>query len=123
MKKGEEKEIEVTFPEEYPAEELKGKPATFKVKVNEIKEKITRRLDEEFFEDLALPDVKDEESLRKQVEESIKSSKEMEALNKYVDEILKEIANNTEVDIPEELIEHEIHHMIERFNQECKEWI
>lgn len=120
MKKGEEKEINVTFPKDYPSEDLKGKAVVFKVKVNEIKEKKTRTLDEEFFEDLALDGVKDEESLRKQVEETIKSSKEIEADNKLVDDLLKEVANNTEVDIPDALVEHELHHMVERFGEQLR---
>ena len=54
MKAGEEKEIEVTFPEDYGAKDLAGAKATFKVKVHEIKEKQARELDEEFFEDLGI---------------------------------------------------------------------
>ena len=54
MKKGEEKEIKVTFPEDYHQEDLKGQEVTFKVKVHEIKEKKARELDEDFFEDLGL---------------------------------------------------------------------
>ena len=53
MNIGDEKEINVTFPEEYHAEELKGKPATFKVKVNEIKEKQLPELDDDFAQDVS----------------------------------------------------------------------
>lgn len=120
MKKDEEKEINVTFPEDYPSNDLKEAPVVFKVKVNEIKEKIERKLDEDFFADLAMDGINDEESLRKNIEESIKSSKEIEASNKFVDDILKEISDNTEVDIPEELVEHELHHMVERFNEQLR---
>ena len=62
MTKDLEKEIEVTFPEDYQSEELKGKKATFKVKVNEIKERIERTLDEEFFEDLGMEGVDSKEA-------------------------------------------------------------
>ena len=120
MKKGEEKEINVKFPDDYPSNDLKGQNATFKVKVNEIKEKIERTLDEDFFADLALEGVKDEASLRKNVEESLKGSKEVEAENKFVDALLEEIEKSTEVDIPEELVEHELHHMVEQFNEQLR---
>ena len=53
MNIGDEKEINVTFPEEYHAEELKGKPAMFKVKVNEIKEKVLPELDDDFAQDVS----------------------------------------------------------------------
>ena len=53
MNIGEEKEINVTFPEEYHAEELKGKPATFKVSVKEIKEKQLPELDDDFAQDVS----------------------------------------------------------------------
>lgn len=54
MKSGEEKEIEVTFPDDYNAEDLKGARATFKVVVNEVKEKVKREMDQDFFEDLGM---------------------------------------------------------------------
>lgn len=120
MNKDEEKEIKVTFPEEYPSEELKGKEVTFKVKVNEIKEKLQRELNEEFFADLAMEGVSSKETLEKSIEESIKASKDMDAENKFVDAVLKKIGENTEIDIPEELIEHELDHMVEHFEEQLR---
>ena len=120
MNKEEEKDINVTFPEDYPSEELKGAPVVFKIKVNEIKEKINRTLDSEFFEDLAIADVKDEKTLRSHIEESIKASKDVDAENKYVDELIKKVSENTEVDIPEELVEHETHHMVHQFEDQLR---
>ena len=67
----EEKEIKVTFPEEYHEESLKGKEATFKVKVHEIKTKEKRELDQDFFDDLALDGVNDEKSLKEEVKKNI----------------------------------------------------
>ena len=120
MNKEEEKDINVTFPEDYPSEELKGAPVVFKIKVNEIKEKINRTLDSEFFEDLAIADVKDEETLRSHIEESIKASKDVDAENKYVDKLIKKVSENTEVDIPEELVDHETHHMVHQFEDQLR---
>lgn len=120
MEKGEEKDINVTFPKDYHAENLKGKEVVFKVKVHEIKEKQARKLDEEFFEDLGLEGVTDEKSLKEEIKKNIEVGKERETEDKYVDSILGEIAKNTKVDIPEELIEDEIHHMIHNFEDQIK---
>ena len=120
METGEEKEINVTFPEEYGSAELAGQKAVFKVKVNEIKEKQVRELDEEFFEDLGMEGVNSRETLEKELEEHLKSHKEMDAENKYVDELLDKIAENTKVDIPEEMVDEEIHRLIHRFEEQLR---
>ena len=108
MSAGEEKDINVTFPEEYGAKELAGADAVFKVKVNEIKEKKKRELDEDFFEDLGLEGVDSKEKLEAEIEKSIKAQKEMDVENKYIDAILEEVSKNVEVDIPEEMVNEEI---------------
>ena len=120
MKNGEEKEIEVTFPEEYPSEELKGAKATFKVKVNEIKEKVARDFDEELFEDLGMEGVNSRETLEKELEANIKAHKEMDTENKYVDSLLEAVGKNTEVDIPEEMVEEEVDRLLHRFEEQIK---
>ena len=120
MEKGEEKDITVTFPKDYHAEDLKGKEVVFKVKVHEIKEKQARELDEEFFEDLGLEGVNDEKSLKEEIKKNIEAGKEREVEDKFVDEILAKIAENTKVDVPEELVEDEIHHMIHNFEDQIK---
>ncbi len=117
MKPGEEKEIEVTFPSDYPEKTLAGEKVTFKVKVNEIKSKEERKLDKEFFEDLGMEGVNDEESLRKEIEEGMKAQKEQDAENKYIDDLLEEIGKNVEVDIPEEMVEEEIDRLMRRTEQ------
>jgi len=120
MTTGEEKEINVTFPEEYGSEELAGQPAVFKVKVNEIKEKQVRELDEDFFEDLGMEGVDSRESLEKEIENHLKTHKETEAENKYVDALLDKVAENTTVDIPEEMVDEEIHRLIHRFEEQLR---
>lgn len=115
MKQGEEKDINVTFPEDYHAEDLKGKPVVFKVKVNEIKEVKLPELDKDFFDDLGLEGIDSKESLEKQVEENIKANKEMEAENKYLEELLEEISKNTEIDIPDVMVDEESHRMVHQF--------
>ena len=117
MKTGEEKDIQVTFPEDYMAEDLKGKEVTFKVKVNEIKQKQKRELDKDFFEDLGMEGVDSKEKLEKEIKEKIAAQKEVEAENNHIDRLLEEIGKNVEVDIPEEMVEEEIDHMMEQFEE------
>ncbi len=114
-KANEEVDVNVTFPEEYHSEELKGKKALFKVKIHEVKTKELPKLDEDFFLDLEMENVKDEESLRKVCEEQIKARKEYEAENKYIDDLLAEVEKNTTVEIPNELTEEEIDRMVHEY--------
>lgn len=118
MKSGEEKEIKVTFPEDYMEESLKGQEVTFKVKVHEIKTKEKRELDEDFFFDLGIEGVNDEESLRKEIEANIKANKDMEEENKYIDKLLEEVSKNVEVDIPEEMVDDETDRLLRRAEQQ-----
>ena len=120
MKKGEEKEINLTFPEDYGVEDLKGAPVVFKVKVNEIKEKQTRKLDEDFFEDLGIEGVDSKEKLESEIEKSIKAQKEMDAEKKYIDTILEEEGKNVEVDIPEPMVNEEIDRLMHRFEEQMR---
>lgn len=120
MGKDEEKEIKVTFPEDYPQEDLKGANAVFKVKVHEVKVKKNRELDEDFFEDLGLEGVDSKEKLEEEVKKNIEAGKQREADEKFVDKVLGEIAKNTKVDIPNELIEDEINHMIKNFEEQIR---
>ena len=108
MKAGDEKDLNVTFPEDYGAKDLAGAPVVFKVKVNEVKEKKTRELDEDFFEDLGMEGIDSEDKLKAEIKESIKAQKEMDAENKYVDSLLEGVSKNVEVDIPEEMVNEEV---------------
>lgn len=120
MKTGEEKDLHLKFPEDYASEELKGQEVVFKVKVNEIKEKQARELDQEFFDDLGMEGVDTKEKLEKEIKASITAHKEMEAENTYVDQLLETVAKNVEVDIPEEMVEDELDHMIHRFSHQLE---
>ena len=82
MEKGEVKDIDVTFPSDYHSEDLKGQAVVFKVKVNEIKGIEIPELNEDFFKDLGMDDIKTVEELEKQVKETIKVRKENDAENK-----------------------------------------
>ena len=120
MKKGEEREIEVTFPEDYHSEDLKGAKATFKVKLNTIKEIVIPEINEDFFADLGMDDIKTEEDLRKQVEETIKVRKEQDVENKYIDDLLAAAAKETKVDIPETMIHDEAHRMVHQYEDQLR---
>lgn len=120
MKKGEEKEINVKFPEDYHSESLKGADAVFKVKVNEIKTTKIPELNEEFFEDLGLEGINSKETLEAQLRENLQTQKEVQVENKYIDDLLIEAAKNTEVDIPEVMIEEEIHRMMHQYEDNLK---
>ena len=114
-KTGDDVDVKVTFPEDYQSEELKGKKAVFKVKVHEVKTKKLPELNEDFFLDLEMEGVNSEETLRNVVEEQIKARKEYDIENKYIDDLLEKVASNTEVDIPNELVEEEIDRMIHEY--------
>ena len=120
LKAGDEKDVVVTFPEEYASEELKGQKAVFKVKVHEVKTKELPEMDEEFFKDLGYDNVNTEEELRDLVKADLEAKKEYDNENKYVDALLEEVAKNTTVDIPEELIHDEAHHMVHNYEEQLK---
>ncbi len=120
MKKGEEKEINITFPEDYHAEDLKGQPVVFKVKVNEIKQTKLPEFDKDFFEDLGMEGIDTKEALEHQLEENIKAHKEHHAEDHFMDEILDKAVANMEVDIPEAMVTDELDRMIRQYEENLK---
>ena len=120
VKKGDKKDVNVTFPKDYHAEELKGKPVVFKVLVHEVKTKVYPELDEDFFLDLGLEDVKTKEDLEKKVKETMTEQREYEAENKYVDELFEALLKETSVEVPHELIHEELNRMVEQYAERLK---
>ena len=120
MEVGEERDINVSFPEDYHAEELKGAPVVFKVKVNEIKTVEIPELDKDFFADLGYEDIETEEQLRATVKETIKARKDADADNKYIDDLLKAASENAKVDIPEQMIHEEAHRMVHQYEEHLR---
>ncbi|MCQ9291000.1 trigger factor [Staphylococcus hyicus] len=117
---GEEKDVEVTFPEEYHAEELAGKPATFKTKINEIKSKEVPELDDELANELdSEANTVDEykENLRKQLAEN----KATEAENTQKEEAITKATDNAKVDIPNAMIKTEEDRMVQEFAQRLQQ--
>ena len=116
-KSGDEVDVNVSFPEDYHAEDLAGEPVVFKVKIHEVKQTVLPELDQDFFEDLNMEGIDSKEKLEAQVKENIKTRKEAQADDKYIDELLVKIAEDTEVDIPYTMVDDEVTHMLEHFKE------
>lgn len=112
---GDEVDVNVTFPEQYQAPELAGKPALFKVKINEIQSKELPELDDEFAQDVSEFDTLAEykESLKKDLAEK----KENEAKKTKEDEAIQKIIDKSSMDIPEAMIDTQCETMIDEFAQ------
>lgn len=120
MKKDTNKDIKVTFPEDYPADNLKGKEVVFKVHLHEIKTRKVPELNEDFILDLAMEGVKTLDELKVKVKENLTSKKELDAENKRIETILEEINKNVEVEISNDLIDTEIDNMIASYEDRLK---
>ncbi|MCM3759743.1 trigger factor [Alkalihalobacillus oceani] len=116
LKAGEEKDVEVTFPEEYHAENLAGKPATFKVKIHDIKRKQLPELDDEFAKD-ANEEVETLDELKKELKDKLQKDKEHEAHHEIRDTLVEKAAENATIDIPEAMITTEVDRMMQEFEQ------
>ena len=120
LKSGDKKDVKVTFPEDYHAEDLKGKEATFKVTVHEVKEVKIPELDKDFFADLGMEGINTKEELEAQISENILAQKEMEAENKYMDDLLEAAAKDVKVEIPEAMINEELDRMVAQYADHLK---
>ncbi|WP_214481503.1 trigger factor [Bacillus sp. SM2101] len=116
LEAGAEKEVEVTFPEEYHSEELAGKPATFKVKVHEIKAKELPVLDDEFAKDVD-DEVESLEELTTKTREKLQETKKREAEDSLRNSLIEKAAENAEVEIPEAMFKTETDRMVQEFEQ------
>ena len=112
---GDEVEVNVTFPEKYQAEDLAGKPATFKVKINEIKAKELPELDDEFAQDAAGVDTLAE--YKEEIKKNLTEKKETEAKKTKEDEAIQKIIDKSKMDLPEAMIETQCETMVEEFAQ------
>lgn len=120
LKAGDKKDVNVTFPDDYHAEELKGKDVVFKVLVHEVKTKVYPELNEDFFLDLGLDDVKTLDDLKKTVKETMSEQKEYESENKYIDELFEALLKEVTVEIPHELVHEELDRMVEQYAERLK---
>ena len=116
VKTGESKDVVVTFPEEYHAAELAGKPATFKVTVHEVKAKELPELNDELATEIDA-EVKTLDELRTKLTEQAKAEKEMSVETALRDELVEKAAENAKIDIPNGMIQTEINRMLQEFEQ------
>ena len=109
MKTDEEKDIKVTFPKEYPAKELAGKEATFKIKLHEIKKKKLPEINDEFAKDASEFDTL--EDWKKSIREKQEKANESKAKYEMEEEAIEAVCNDSKVDIPSGMIETQIDNM------------
>ncbi len=112
---GDEVEVNVTFPEQYQAEELAGKPAMFKVKINEIRAKELPELNDEFVQDVSEFDTMAE--YREDVKKKLQERKENAAKGTKEDEAIQKIIDKSKMEIPEAMIDMQAEGMIDEFAQ------
>jgi trigger factor len=115
MNLGEEKDIEVTFPEEYHAENLKGKPAVFKVTVHDIKRKNLPELDDEFAKDVSEFDTLAE--FKEDIVKRLKENKEKQVQRDKENAVIEKAVENAKVEIPQVMIDSEVETMVKDFEQ------
>ena len=116
-KKGDEFDVNVTFPEEYHAENLKGKPAVFKVKVNSIKRKEEAELNEDLAKELGYDSVED---LKAKTKENLIKREETRIENEYKGKVVDAVVEGVNFEIPEAIVEREIQFQINRFAQQLQ---
>ena len=115
MKAGEEKDIDITFPENY-APELAGKPVVFHVKVNEVKVKEVPAIDDEFAKDVSEFDtLKD---LKADIKKKMTAERTEAAQRAFEDVLMAKVAEGVEADIPQEMVELQAERMMEQFKQQ-----
>ena len=115
MKVGEEKDIDITFPEDYTPE-LAGKPVVFHVKVNEVKVKEVPAIDDEFAKDVSEFDTLKE--LKADIKKKMTDERTAAAQRAFEDVLMTKVAEGIKADIPDEMIEMQAHQMLEGFKQQ-----
>ena len=111
MKIGEEKDLNVTFPENYHSAELAGKPVVFKVKLNSLREKEVPALDDEFVKDVS-ETANTVEEYKKEIREKLEKQAEERADAAFESEIIETISDNAKIDIPNAMVEEQIDAML-----------
>ncbi|MBO4358322.1 MAG: trigger factor [Erysipelotrichaceae bacterium] len=115
MRSEETKEIEVNFPEDYHAEELKGKPAKFVVTVHEIKKKVLPELNDEFVKELKIDGVETVDQLNEYTKSNMLKRRQDNAEKDAEQALIEQLAEKTEVDIPEVMINSELDSMVQTY--------
>lgn len=114
---GEEKELDLTFPEDYQAEDLKGQSVVFKVKVHEIKTKVLPEIDDELAKDVNIDGVETLADLETYTKEQIKNRKTTEVENKFSDDIFNAVIEKTPLTVPAVMVDNEVDMMFREVEQ------
>jgi trigger factor len=122
MKNGEEKDVNVTFPENYQAENLKGKDAVFKVKLHEMKVKELPELSDEFVKDLDKEGIETVEALKADTKKRLEEALEQKNKNARIDFVVSEATNNASFDLPKEMVEEEKNRLVDNITQQAKQY-
>ena len=117
---GEERDVVVTFPENYGASDLAGKEATFKVKLHEIKEEVLPELTDEFVSELEVEGVKTVEEYKTNILNKLTEEKTQASDNKFVADLLDKVCEDAIADIPEAMIETEVENQVRRIEEQAK---
>ncbi|ELC1491511.1 trigger factor [Listeria monocytogenes] len=119
LKAGDEADIELTFPEEYHAEDLAGQPVVFKVKLHEIKTKEVPALDDELAKDID-EEVENLDELKEKISKRLQEAKEESVAQAKQEEVIAKAVENAEVDIPHAMVHHEADHLMNHFAQDLQ---
>lgn len=117
-KSGDEVDVNVTFPTEYHAKELAGKPVVFKVKVNDVKVKEVPTLDDEFAKDTSEFDTLAE--LKEDIKTNLQKRADENSKNKMKNDIIEKVCENTEIEIPNGMIENQVDNLIMQLNYQLQ---
>lgn len=117
MKVEEEKEINVTFPENYQSEDLAGADAVFKVKVHEIKTKVLPEIDDELAKDVNIDGVETLDDLKANIKEQIKTRKQTEVDNQFSEDIMNALIEKNPIEVPDAMIDTEVDYMFREVEQ------
>lgn len=117
LKKGDTKDLELTFPENYHVDDLKGQKVIFKVKINDVKERIIPELNDDFFKDLGMEGINSKETLESEIKENLKISKERQIEEEYILECLDKVMDNAKYEIDEEIINDEAERIYHEFSE------
>ena len=114
--------MNLTFPEDYHAEDLKGAAVVFKVKVHEVTREVLPELDDDFAKDTNIPNVETVEDLKNTVKERLASAKQAQAENAADEKLFDELTRNVKIDMPDALVEDEVNGQIQQMAAQIQQY-
>lgn len=116
---GEQKDINVTFPENY-AKELAGKAAVFKILVHEVKTRVLPEVDDEFVEDLEIKDVKTKDQYLEYIKNELSENLKRQAENNFVNTLVDKVISDAKTELPEGVVNKEVEEQVKRVEKQAK---